>query len=108
MMSLRIGISVLSHEGQNIWENGLGQNVIFLAEAFQRLPFVASVVLIDVGDQRALPRQVDTAAMNLRVMTQREATDEVDLIIEMSGALDTQWLDLMRARGRKADRKSVV
>ena len=102
MMSLRIGISVLSHEGQNIWENGLGQNVIFLAEAFQRLPFVASVVLIDVGDQRALPHQVDTAAMNLRVMTQREATDEVDLIIEMSGALDTQWLDLMRARGRKA------
>lgn len=100
-MPVRIGISVLTHQGQNIWQNGLGQNVIFLAEAFERLPFVASVVLIDVGDQYVLPHHVDTAAINLRVLTQREATDEVDVIVEMGGALDTQWLDLMRARGRK-------
>ncbi|WP_094782578.1 DUF2827 domain-containing protein [Paraburkholderia ribeironis] len=98
---MRIGISVLTHEGQNIWQNGLGQNVIFLAEAFQRLPFVEAVVLIDVGNQNVMPHQVDTAAKNLRVLTQRESTDEVDVIVEMGGALDIQWLDLMRARGRK-------
>ncbi|MCC8397597.1 DUF2827 domain-containing protein [Paraburkholderia sp. MMS20-SJTR3] len=98
---MRIGISVVTHSGQNIWQNGLGQNVIFLAEVFQRLPFVQSVVLIDVGDQRAMPPQVDTDAKALRIMTTAEATDEVDVIIEMGGALNVQWLDLMRKRGKK-------
>lgn len=98
---MRIGISVISHQGQNIWENGLGQNVVFLARLFQCLPFVRTVSLIDVGDQGAMPRQVNTAAFGLALMTQREASDQVDVIIEMGGALDSQWLDLMRARGKK-------
>ncbi|QBQ99279.1 DUF2827 domain-containing protein [Paraburkholderia pallida] len=98
---MRIGISVLSHAGQNIWQNGLGQNVIFVAQAFQRLPFVESVVLIDVGSERQLPQQVDDIAPGLALLTQREATDAVDVVIEMAGALDNAWLDLMRARGRK-------
>src|SRR5579871_5796754 len=98
---MRIGISVVTHTGQNIWQNGLGQNLIFLVELFQRLPFVESVFLIDVGDQRTLPPQVDMTARNLRVMTLREATDEADVIVEMGGALEVKWLDLMRARGKK-------
>ncbi|PQV50644.1 DUF2827 domain-containing protein [Paraburkholderia sp. BL21I4N1] len=98
---MRIGISVVTHAGQNIWQNGLGQNVIFLAELFQRLPFVQSVVLIDVGDQGVMPAQVDLAARNLRLMRTHEATDQVDVIVEMGGALDIEWLDLMRARGKK-------
>jgi hypothetical protein len=99
--NMRIGISVITHQGQNIWQNGLGQNIVFLARMFQQLPFVRAVSLIDVGDQGTLPTQVDTAALGLPVMTQREATDQVDVIIEMGGALDTQWLNLMRARGKK-------
>lgn len=98
---MRIGISVVTHAGQNIWQNGLGQNVIFLAELFQRLPFVQSVVLIDVGDQGVMPAQVDLATRNLRLMRTHEATDQVDVIVEMGGALDIEWLDLMRARGKK-------
>jgi len=98
---MRIGISVITHAGQNIWENGLGQNVVFLAQLFQRLPFVRSVVLIDVGDQGRLPEQVDAPALGLPLMTQAEATDAVDVIVEMAGALDPRWLDLQRARGRK-------
>ncbi|WP_042301224.1 DUF2827 domain-containing protein [Paraburkholderia kururiensis] len=98
---MRIGISVITHQGQNIWQNGLGQNVMFLSSLFQRLPFVQSVVLIDVGDQGVMPPQVDLGANNLRLMRTHEATDEVDVIIEMGGALDIGWLDLMRARGKK-------
>jgi len=78
---MRIGISVLSHRGQNIWQNGLGQNVIFLAELFQRLPIVQSVLLIDVGDQGAMPPQVDLASRNIRLLSAHEATDEVNVII---------------------------
>jgi len=98
---MRIGISVLTHQNQNIWQNGLGQNVIFLAQLLQCLNFVESVSLIDVGDQGVMPSQVDQSALGLRVLRMRDATDEVDVIIEMAGALDVQWLDLMRARGKK-------
>ncbi|QNK65540.1 DUF2827 domain-containing protein [Variovorax sp. PAMC26660] len=98
---MRIGISVITRAGQSIWENGLGQNVVFLARLFQQLPFVQSVVLIDVGDQQVMPAQVDLNALGLRLMRAHEATDEVDVIIEMAGALDPQWLALQRARGKK-------
>jgi hypothetical protein len=98
---MRIGISVVTHSGQNIWENGLGQNVVFLALLLQRLHFVRSVLLIDVGDQNVMPDQVDTAQLGLRLMRTHDATDEVDVIIEMAGALDPQWLALQRARGKK-------
>ncbi|OLL32645.1 hypothetical protein BTH42_05965 [Burkholderia sp. SRS-W-2-2016] len=98
---MRIGISVLTHAGQNIWQNGLGQNVIFLSELFKRLPFVQSVSLIDAGDQLAMPPQVDMGLHDIRILKPRWATDEVDVVIEMGGALDIQWLDLMRARGKK-------
>lgn len=98
---MRIGISVITHQGQNIWENGLGQNVIFLARLFQRLPFVSRVVLLDVGDQHVMPAQVDSEALSLQLMRPEHADDEVDVIVEMAGALNPQWLALQRARGKK-------
>lgn len=98
---MRIGISVLSHNEQSIWQNGIGQNVVFLAMTLQRLRSVHSVLLIDVGSEQQLPREVGSIAPSLRIVTQREATDEVDVVIEMAGALNPQWLALMRARGRK-------
>lgn len=98
---MRIGISVITHEGQDIWSNGLGQNVIFLARLLQRLPFVHSVALIEVGDQGCMPRQVDLADLDLPLLKLHEATDLVDVAIEMAGALDPRWIALMRARGKK-------
>ena len=98
---MRIGISVLTHAGQNIWENGLGQNVVFLAQSFQKLPFVQSVVLLNGGDQNTMPPQVNMDALGLRMMSAHEATDHIDLAIEMAGALDVKWLDYLRAQGKK-------
>lgn len=98
---MRIGISVLTHAGQNIWENGLGQNVVFLAQSFQKLPFVQSVVLLNGGDQSTMPPQVNMDALGLRMMSAHEATDHIDLAIEMAGALDVKWLDYLRAQGKK-------
>lgn len=96
---MRIGISVLSHAGQNIWENGMGQNVLFLARLLQRIEFVESVTLIDAGDQQAMPPQVDLSAMGLTLGRARELTDALDVVIEMAGALDVQWLSYFRACG---------
>ena len=98
---MRIGISVISHAGQNIWENGMGQNVFFLAQALKAVPFVSSIVLIDVGDQGVLPEQVRLDQHNFQLLKQAEATDQVDVIIELAGALDQGWLALQRARGKK-------
>ncbi|WP_418125012.1 DUF2827 domain-containing protein [Variovorax sp. 375MFSha3.1] len=96
---MRIGISVLTHAGQNIWENGMGQNVLFLARLLQRIDFVESVTLVDAGDQQAMPPQVDMAAMGLGFGRARELTDALDVVIEMAGALDVQWLSYFRACG---------
>ncbi|MDF7675207.1 DUF2827 domain-containing protein [Neisseriaceae bacterium ESL0693] len=98
---MRIGISVITHAGQNIWENGMGQNIIFLAQSLKAVPFVKSVDLIDVGDQQAMPAQVDLDAFDMRLMKQDQAGDMVDVIIELAGALDPKWLALQRARGKK-------
>lgn len=98
---MRIGLSVLTHAGQNVWENGLGQNVIFLARLFARLPLVRDIVLLDSGDQGVMPDGVVFDDLRLRVMKPREATEHVDVIIEMAGGLDVEWLDYMRARGAK-------
>jgi hypothetical protein len=98
---MRVGISIVTHADQNIWENGLGQNVVFLVQAFRCLPFVESVVLIDVGDQGVLPPQVAMGSCQLPIIDTQAATEIVDVVIEMGGALDERWLDLMRARGRK-------
>jgi hypothetical protein len=98
---MRIGISMASYEGQSVWAGGVAQNIVFLAEAFQRLPFVSSVVLIDVGPLAAMPPEAALAAKDLRIVSMQDATDTVDVVIEMGGALDVAWLDLMRARGRK-------
>jgi len=99
---VRIGISVITHAGQNIWENGMGQNVLFLARALQQVPFVESVCLIDVGDQGAMPPQVDLRALGLRLLRPREATDAIDVVIELAGALPAEWLAYFRACGGKA------
>ncbi|KVT61883.1 DUF2827 domain-containing protein [Burkholderia ubonensis] len=98
---MRIGISVLTHAGQNIWENGLGQNVFYLAHLFRALPFVEEVLLLNCGDQSRLPDDVGPGGAGFRLIAPREATDLIDVAIEMAGGLDVDWLDHLRARGKK-------
>ncbi len=98
---MRIGISVLTKEGLSIWANGLGQNVFHLARLLRALPFVTDVILLNCGDQAAFSSDAGSAAESYRLIPPREATDLVDVVIEMSGGLDVEWLDLLRARGKK-------
>lgn len=99
---MRIGISVITHEGQNIWENGMGQNVLFLARLLKQVEFVQQVVLVDVGDQDSLPPQVDLNALGLALARPQAVTDTLDVVIEMAGALPAEWLAYFRACGAKA------
>ena len=99
---MRIGISVITHAGQNIWENGMGQNVLFVAQLLRRIDFVESVVLVDVGDQQTMPPQVDIAAMGLSLARAGELIDAIDVVIELAGALHPEWLAYFRACGGRA------
>ena len=98
---MRVGISVNTHTNQNIWENGMNQNVFFLVQALQAVSFVKSVDLINAGDQSSVAKQVDLGLFDVRLLTEQEAGDAIDVIIELAGALNPQWLALQRARGKK-------
>ncbi len=91
----------MTHAGQSVWENGLGQNVIFLGRLLRSLPGVDDVVFLNCGDQSGLPDEVDALGFGFRLVKPREATDMIDVAIEMSGGLDVEWLDYLRALGKK-------
>ncbi len=98
---MRVGISVLTHAQQSIWENGLGQAVFFLAQLLRTLPLVSDVVLLNGGDQERVPPEAEAALPGLRLVPPRDATDLIDVAIEMGADLDTEWLDHLRALGKK-------
>ena len=48
MSKLRVGITIgLHHEAETLWNNGIKQNAVFLAEALRQCPDVASTVLVN-------------------------------------------------------------
>lgn len=98
---MRIGISVLTYEAQNIWANGLGQNVFHLARLMRSIPFVDEVIMINCGDRPAFTNDAAPGVTDFPLIPPRDATDRIDVVIEMAGGLDVEWLDLMRARGKK-------
>jgi len=98
---MRIGISTLSTAEQNIWSAGITQNALFLAKLLRSIPFVRDVVLLDVGSEDSLGPQADLDWFGTRMLKLPYAADQMDVIIEMAGAIDTPWLDLQRARGKK-------
>lgn len=98
---MRIGISTLSTADQNIWSAGITQNALFLAKLLRKIPFVRDVVLLDVGSEASLGGQVDLEWFGTRMVKLPDAADQMDVIIEMAGAIDTPWLGLQRARGKK-------
>lgn len=96
---MRIGISILTKEGHNVWNNGIGQNVYHLACLFEAVPFVEKVVLLDCGDQGVAPGNAATVGERFQIIPLREATDLIDVAIELSGGLDGEWTSCFRARG---------
>ncbi|WP_080422657.1 DUF2827 family protein [Burkholderia ubonensis] len=98
---MRIGISVLTHAGQSVWENGLGQNILFLTQLLRELPFVTDILILNCGDQATLPAEAERILPGVKLVRPVDATELVDVVIEMGGALDADWLDYLRARGKK-------
>lgn len=98
---MRIGISIITTPGHNIWNNGIGQNVYHLANTLSRIPFVERVFLINAGDQDYHPHGAGDIANDYPLMSLAEAREGLDVAVELSGALDVAWIKRLRASGGK-------
>lgn len=98
---LRIGITIgLHHEAETLWNNGIKQNAVFLAEALRHCPGVASVVLVNttaVPITPALPWDLTRwPTVNFEA-----AKDSVDVLIELGGQIDAAQTDYLKRRGAR-------
>lgn len=98
---MRIGLSILTHAGQNIWNNGIGQNVFHLACALEKIPFVEKVILVNTGDQDGHPDGASGIGKQFDLVPLNECADLIDIIFEVSGGINVEWLSRFQARGGK-------
>lgn len=98
---MRIGITIMTGDRQNVWNNGLVQNIYHFAGLIAALPFVEAVCLINCGDKPGHPEGSDQAAKCIPLLSPAEALEQVDVAIEMGGAIDFELIRRFRYRGGK-------
>lgn len=98
---LRIGITIgLHQEAETLWNNGIKQNAVFLAEALKGSRLVASVRLVNTTGVRitaALPwdqQRWPTASFE-------DAKDSLDVLIELGGQISAEQTDYLKQRGTR-------
>ena len=98
---MRVGISILTQQGQVSSNSPLPQNAWFLANSLRHTPLVRSLVFIEIGDQGSQPSGIQYHFLDIPVLRPDQAADHVDVVIELAQGLDVSWLDYLRARGKK-------
>jgi hypothetical protein len=96
---LRIGITIGLHQpNETLWNNGIKQNAVFLADTLRHCPGVASITLVNttaVPVTRELPW--DLGRWPTRAFD--EAKDDLDVVIELGGQLDGERTAWLKSRG---------
>ncbi|MBC8730945.1 DUF2827 domain-containing protein [Paraburkholderia sp. UCT2] len=101
MSALRIGITIgLHHTGEALWNNGIKQNAVFLAEALRHCPQVAGVVLVNTTAVPVTPALPWDLARYPTVGFEA-AKDSVDVLIELGGQIDGAQTDYLKQRGAR-------
>lgn len=99
MSRLRIGITIgLHHASESLWNNGIKQNAVFLAEALRHCPQVAEVTLVNttpVPITPALPWDLERHP----TVAYETAKDSIDILIELGGQIDAAQTDYLKRRG---------
>ncbi|PLZ00873.1 DUF2827 domain-containing protein [Burkholderia sp. WAC0059] len=98
---LRIGITIGLHQpDETLWNNGIKQNAVFLAETLRRCPNVAAATLVNttaIPVTSALPWDLE----RWPTRTFDEAKDALDVVIELGGQLDAGRTAYLKARGAR-------
>lgn len=98
---LAVGISLFARDGQAIWENGIHQNIAFLAMLLKQSDRIGPVYFLNGGDANQLPVGLDFGGLDVRLVNPRDVTHELDVVIEMGAQLPVDWLKHMKALGKK-------
>lgn len=96
-----VGISLFARDGQAIWENGIHQNIAFLAMMLKRSDRVGPVYFLNGGDASALPAGLELDGLDIPLVKPSDVTHELDVVIEMGAQLPVEWLRHMKALGKK-------
>jgi len=98
---LRIGITIgLHHEAETLWNNGIKQNAVFLAEALKHCPGVSSVVLVNTTAISITP-SLPWDQTRWPTVAFEAAKDNVDVLIELGGQIDPAQTDYLKRRGAR-------
>ncbi|QSN60825.1 DUF2827 domain-containing protein [Caballeronia sp. M1242] len=101
MKRLRIGITIgLHHEAETLWNNGIKQNAVFLAEALKNCANVENVVLVNttsVPITDKLPWDLN----RWPTVTFEGAKDNIDVLIELGGQIDPGATEYLKQRGAR-------
>jgi hypothetical protein len=100
-MTMRIGITIgLHHAAETLWNNGIKQNAVFLAEALRHCPNVRSVVLVNTTDV-PITNQLPWDLTRWPTMTFDEAKDSIDVMIELGGQISAMQTDYLKQKGAR-------
>ena len=98
--ALRIGITLgLQHGAEELWNNGIKQNAVFLAETFKHCPDVASVRLVNMTAIALDHLPWDT--QRWPTVTFEDAKDDLDVLIELGGQVGPAETDYLKSRGTR-------
>jgi hypothetical protein len=82
-----------------VWENGIFQNCVFLAQLLQESPAVKRAVLVNGGDGAVPADGLMLAGTGIQLIGLAEAMQSLDVVIEMSALLPQDWMAQFRERG---------
>lgn len=97
---LRVGITMYIRDGaQSIWENGIFQNCVFLAQLLAHSPLIERAVLVKNAGGKAAHEGMMLDGTGVELIELDEALGSLDVVIEMSAQLDESWVRAFRDRG---------
>jgi hypothetical protein len=98
---LRVGITLgLGHEAETLWNNGIKQNAVFLAETLKQCENVASVRLVNMSHipiTPALPWDLE----RWPTVAFEAAKDDLDVLIELGGQVGGDQTAYLKERGTR-------
>jgi hypothetical protein len=99
--ALKIGITLgLHREDESLWVNGIKQNALFLAMAFQNSPHAHDVVLVNTTAV-AITSALAWDLTRFPTRPFAEAKDDLDILIELGGQISPEQTDYLKARGTR-------
>jgi Protein of unknown function (DUF2827) len=98
---LRVGITIgLGQPDETLWNNGIKQNAVFLAEALRHCPNVESTVLVNTTGVPITPA-LPWDQTRWPVLSFDDAKDALDVLIELGGQTDPARTEYVKARGTR-------